>query len=218
MNTASPTIRPTGSLRTSPSLHFYATFVASATFFLVIAGGMVTSTGSALAVPDWPLSNGQFFPKMDGGVFYEHGHRMIAGMIGILTFILAGWLWKTEPRRSVRYFGLAAVGIVLLQATLGGLTVLYRLPVPISVAHACLGQIFFCTLVCIAVLTASPEGFQRSEKMTKIQRLGLLTLGFIFLQLIAGAILRHTGRFLHLHLTGRRARRDSCAAVVRGAY
>jgi len=163
---------------------------------------MVTSTGSALAVPDWPLSNGQFFPKMDGGVFYEHGHRMIAGTIGILTFILAAWLWRTEPRPGVRLFGLAAAGVVVLQAVLGGVTVLYRLPVPISVAHACLGQIFFCLLVCIAVLTASPEDFQHAEKMTKLQRLGLMTVGFIFLQLIAGAILRHTGRFLHLHLAG----------------
>src|SRR5579864_7269935 len=103
---------------------------------------MVTSTGSALAVPDWPLSNGQFFPRLEGGVFFEHGHRMIAGTVAILTLILAIWLWREEPRPGVRRLGWWAVAIIVGQALLGGITVLYRLPAPVSIAHASLGQIF----------------------------------------------------------------------------
>jgi cytochrome c oxidase assembly protein subunit 15 len=210
MNTASPTIEPTGSRKTSrynaapsdPSLHRYALFVACATFLLVIAGGLVTSTGSSLAVPDWPLSNGQFFPKMEGGVFYEHGHRMIAGTVGILTFILAGWIWRKDRRKGIRLLSLASAIAVVIQATLGGLTVLYRLPVPVSVAHACLGQIFFTMNVCIAILTSSSTTIQRTGPMTKLQRIGILTASFIVYQLIAGAAVRHTGRHLHWHFLG----------------
>src|SRR6478672_746450 len=131
-------------------LHYFAIFLACLTFLLVIAGGLVTSTGSSLSVPDWPLSFGKFFPKMEGGVFYEHGHRMIAGTVGILTFILVGWLLRAERRAYVRYMGFAALLAVLIQATLGGVTVLYRLPPTVSIAHACLGQIFFCLIVSIA--------------------------------------------------------------------
>jgi cytochrome c oxidase assembly protein subunit 15 len=184
------------------NLHRYAIVVACLTFLLVIAGGLVTSTGSSLAVPDWPLSFGQFFPKMEGGVFYEHGHRMIAGAVAILTLILVIWLWRSEPRRFVRYLGLAAIAAVLIQATLGGITVLYKLPAPVSIAHATLGQIFFCLVVSIAVMTSFPESLGRGEKWTKVQRLGVLTLTFIVLQLIAGATIRHTGKGLHAHLAG----------------
>src|SRR5438477_6326332 len=106
------------------SLHYYSVFVACVTFLLVLAGGMVTSTGSALAVPDWPLSMGQYFPRMEGGVLYEHGHRMIAGTVAILTFILALWLWREDPRLQIRSLGLWAVGIIGTQALLGGITVL----------------------------------------------------------------------------------------------
>jgi cytochrome c oxidase assembly protein subunit 15 len=207
MNTVSPTIQQTGSRKISQtdglpphSLHLYAIVVACATFVLLLAGGLVTSTGSSLAVPDWPLSNGQLFPKMEGGVLYEHGHRMIAGTVGLLTFILAGWLWRRKS--PLKYLGFAAAFAVCLQATLGGLTVLYRLPVPVSVAHACLGQIFFCLVVSIAVLTGSATLPRWPAKLTKFQRLGMMTFAFVFFQLIAGATLRHTGRFLHLHLLG----------------
>src|SRR5258708_23176752 len=153
-STPHPCLPPQGGKENS-GLHLYSSFVAVATFLLVIAGGLVTSTGSSLAVPDWPLSNGQFFPKMEGGVLFEHGHRLLAGTVGLLTFILAGWLIGVERRPVVKYLGLAAAVAVCLQAVLGGVTVLYRLPVLISVAHACLGQIFFCLVVSVAVLTGS---------------------------------------------------------------
>ena len=84
-----------------PWLHRYALLTALSTFLLVIAGGLVTSTGSGLAVPDWPLSYGTLFPPMIGGIFYEHGHRLIAGTVGIMTMVLALWLWRSEPRRWV---------------------------------------------------------------------------------------------------------------------
>src|SRR2546422_1366412 len=126
-------------------LHRYAIFVAFATFLLIIAGALVTSNDAGLSVPDWPTSFGSCrMPRMVGGVKFEHGHRMIAAFVGLLTVFLAAWLWVSEPRRWVRRLGGLAVLTVIAQAALGGLTVLLYLPVPISVGHACLAQIFFC--------------------------------------------------------------------------
>jgi cytochrome c oxidase assembly protein subunit 15 len=140
---------------------------------------------------------------MEGGVLYEHSHRMIAGTVGILTLILAIWIWRRDHRHQVRRLAVAAVLLVFAQASLGGITVLYRLPVVVSVAHACLGQIFFCVTVAIAALTAGPAlPHWPAGKLSKLQRLGLMTLGFIFFQLVAGATLRHTGRTLHVHFLG----------------
>ena len=85
-----------------------------ATFVLLVAGSLVTSTDSGLAVPDWPLSYGTWMPPMVGGIRYEHGHRMIAGVVGVMIFVLAGWLWRVEPRGWVRRLGLAAAGAVIL--------------------------------------------------------------------------------------------------------
>src|ERR1041384_1423270 len=125
--------------RTLLWLHRFAETTSVATFFLVIAGGLVTSTGSSLSVPDWPLSYGQLMPPMVGGVFYEHGHRMVAGAVATLMLILAIWIGVREPRRWVKTIAFAGLGAVLLQALLGGLTVLFLLPHPISVPHARLG-------------------------------------------------------------------------------
>src|SRR6478672_1465752 len=80
-------------------LRRFTKFVALSTLFLIFAGAMVTSTGSGLAVPDWPLSYGMLMPPMVGGIFYEHGHRMAAAAVGFLTLVLAFWTWRTEPRR-----------------------------------------------------------------------------------------------------------------------
>src|SRR5712692_790592 len=118
-------------------LNRYAIFVAFATFLLIIAGALVTSNDAGLSVPDWPTSFGNFrMPRMVGGVKFEHGHRMIAAFVGVLTVFLAAWLWVSEPRRWVRRLGGLAVLTVIAQAALGGLTVLLYLPVPISVGHA----------------------------------------------------------------------------------
>ena len=114
-------------------LHRYALLVVCATVLLIAAGGMVTSTGSGLAVPDWPNTYGSFmfsFPleKMVGGIFYEHGHRLIATTVGLLTIGVVIWLWRVEPRRWVRRLGFVALAAVVLQGVLGGITVMYLLP------------------------------------------------------------------------------------------
>lgn len=136
------------------ALHRFAFLTAGATFVLIIAGGLVTSTGSALSVPDWPLSYGQLMPPMVGGVRFEHGHRMVAGGVAILTLVLAVWAGLRETRRWVKMLAFTALGAILAQAVLGGVTVLFLLPTPISVAHACLGQTFFCLTVALALVTS----------------------------------------------------------------
>jgi cytochrome c oxidase assembly protein subunit 15 len=164
----------------------------------VTAGGLVTSTGSSLAVPDWPLSFGQVFPKMEGGVLYEHGHRMVATFVGLLTLTLMVWVLRKEPRRPVRRLALAAFLAVVLQGVLGGITVLLRLPLPVSVGHACLGQIFFCLTVTLALATSrewttpAMQGRPGRESST-LASFSLATTGLIFLQLILGALVRHSG-------------------------
>ena len=122
-------------------LHRYAKLLACATLLLVAAGGMVTSTSSGLSVPDWPTTYGQnmfAFPlsRMVGGIFYEHGHRLIASTVGVLTIGLVLWVWRTDSRRWMRHLALYALGAVILQGVLGGLTVLYLLPAPVSIGHA----------------------------------------------------------------------------------
>ena len=183
-------------------LHRFAKLVAASTFVLIFIGGLVTSTGSGLAVPDWPNTYGQFmfsFPlsKMVGGILYEHGHRMIASIVGFLTVILAVWLWLKEPRRWVKWFGVGALLAVIVQGVLGGLTVLFLLPTPISVLHGTLAQIFFCMTICLSIFTSKSwlekEPNLADTQKPNLQDLALLSIGVVFLQLILGAIMRHTG-------------------------
>lgn len=190
----------------SPSftwLHRYAILTTIATFILLIAGGLVTSTDSGLAVPDWPLSYGTLFPPMIGGIRFEHPHRVIAALVGLMIAVLAGWLWRAEPRRWVRRIGYAAFGAVILQALLGGLTVLWLLPPPVSVAHACLGQLVWCLVVTIALAT-SPQWLRRTAWLTdpSVRRASLLATALIFAQLVLGAIIRHAGLAVSLHIAG----------------
>jgi cytochrome c oxidase assembly protein subunit 15 len=181
----------------APGLHRYATAVAAATAVLLFVGGLVTSTGSGLAVPDWPLSFGQVFPRMRGGVLFEHGHRMVAATVGLLTVILAAWLWRAEGRRWVRRLGALALVAVILQGALGGLTVLLKLPVGVSVAHAGVAEIFFCLTVTIALVTSRgwlagpaplPDRVHRS-----LRGLSLATVAVVYVQVLLGALVRHTG-------------------------
>lgn len=179
-------------------VHRLAVFTTLMTFLLLCAGALVTGTGSGLAVPDWPLSYGQYFPPMVGGVLYEHGHRMIAGTVGILTLFLSIGLWLTEARAWVRWLGTFAVVAVVAQALLGGLTVIYRLPVAVSVSHACLAQIFFSTTVLLSLVTG-PGWFRpmyaidEGDARVPLSKLALLTSVGFFLQLLIGAVMRHTG-------------------------
>ncbi|HEX9656823.1 MAG TPA: COX15/CtaA family protein [Bacteroidota bacterium] len=181
------------------ALHRFAQFLASATFLLIIAGGLVTSTGSGLAVPDWPLSYGQVMPPMVGGIFYEHGHRMVATFVGFLTTILAFWVWRVEERRWMRVVAWVALGAVIAQGLLGGLTVYYLLPTPVSVLHATLAQTFFSLTVFIAMATSkSWKTASQPERpgIGKTQRLAMLLVGSVFVQLILGALMRHTNSAL----------------------
>lgn len=177
-------------------LHRFTVFVTCATFFLIVAGALVTSHDAGLAAPDWPLSYGQVFPKMVGNLFWEHGHRMIATTVGFLTIILNVWLWRREPRAWVRKLGLAALLGVIAQGLLGGLTVVLLLPLWVSTAHACLAQLFFCTMVSLSVFTA--PGWQRERETIEeggglsVRHLCVASFAMIFGQLALGATLRHS--------------------------
>ncbi len=184
-------------------LHYFAVTLALSTFFLLIVGALVTSNDAGLSVPDWPLSFGQLMPEMEGGVFYEHGHRMVATSVGFLTIILNVWLWRVERRQWVRRLGLGALATVVIQGVLGGITVLYFLPPPISVVHASTAVLFFCLTVTLACVTA-PGWIHLSQ--TLIQRcrellsggslepkLALCNILAVYAQYILGATVRHTG-------------------------
>ncbi len=177
----------------SRALHRFAIAVALATFGLIIAGALVTSTGSALAVPDWPLSYGRFFPPMVGGILFEHGHRMIAGIVGILTMVLVFWLWRSARGTFVVKLGYTALLTIFLQALLGGITVLFLLPLAISVGHACLGQTFFCLVVSIAFFTSQKwKAIDRTKSDETPVVAAVFTTGAIYLQLLLGALMRHS--------------------------
>ena len=177
-------------------LNRFAIFVACATFFLIIAGALVTSNDAGLATPDWPLSNGQVFPKMVGNLFWEHGHRMVATTVGMLTIVLMIYILVKEKRGWVRKLGIFALLAVIAQGLLGGLTVKLMLPLAVSSAHATLAQLFFCTTVSLAVFTSKSWMEARplpEEKGTMpLRYLCTAALVTIFLQLIIGATLRHS--------------------------
>ena len=176
-------------------LNRFAILVACATFCLIIAGTLVTSHDAGLATSDWPLSNGQFFPKMVGNLFWEHGHRMVATTVGLLTIGLLIYVRFKERRQWVRRLGVFALLAVIVQGLLGGLTVKLMLPLAVSGAHATLAQLFFCTTVSIAVFTSRSWIDARAlpaEEMLPLRYLCTAALVTIFLQLIIGATLRHS--------------------------
>ncbi len=183
-------------------LHRYAVLVACATVLLLMAGGLVTSTGSGLAVPDWPTTYGWSmftFPlsKMVGGIFFEHGHRLVASTVGILTIILAVWLWWRDPRPWMTRLGLVALAAVVTQGVLGGITVLYFLPAPVSIAHAGLAQVFFCLTVSLAVFTSADwRGLPPAGEIAAdgtLRRVAAATTALVYVQILLGATMRHTG-------------------------
>ena len=196
-------------------LHRFATFVAGCTVLLVLADSLVTSTGSGLSVPDWPTSYGWnmlTFPpsKWVGGILYEHGHRLIATTVGVLTILLAIWLWLRDPRRWMKWLGVTALGAVMAQGALGGLTVLFFLPAAVSTAHAGLAEIFLCLVVSIALFTSPQwiEGYSDRGVRLKadqvplkpdptgdpmLRRVATTTTGLIYVQILLGATMRHTG-------------------------
>jgi len=187
--------RPPGAIDSTPDwLRRFTKLVACSTLFLIFAGAMVTSTGSGLAVPDWPLSYGKVFPPMIGGIFYEHGHRMIAATVGFLTVIQAIWLQRRERKRFVRTLGWCALGAVIAQGVLGGLTVIFLLPHAISVAHAGLAEIFFCINTSIAFFTSRAyESLRAMEKGDAPAGPAMGLVALVYLQILIGALMRHLG-------------------------
>jgi len=188
------------------ALHRYAVLTACCTFLLLVAGALVTSNDAGLSIPDWPLAYGSLTPPMVGGIRYEFTHRVIATCIGILTIGLATWLWRAEKRQWMRWMGLAALGGVIAQGILGGATVLtYQLPA-VSAAHATLAQLFFSTVVSIAVFTSSWWSREQDETedtgSPPVRTLIVWTLAAVFLQLVMGAAFRHKGFGIIPHLVG----------------
>ncbi|HEX7829264.1 MAG TPA: COX15/CtaA family protein, partial [Thermoanaerobaculia bacterium] len=180
-------------------LRRFTKVVAAATLFLIFAGAMVTSTGSGLAVPDWPNTYGTFmfsFPmsKWVGGIFYEHGHRLIASTVGFLVVLQAIWLQMREPKKFVRILGWLSLLAVIVQGVLGGVTVLLLLPKAVSISHAALAEIFFCINVSIAFFTSRwYQSLQTVEKGDAPVGMAWTLTGIVYLQILAGAVLRHLG-------------------------
>ncbi|HKT87717.1 MAG TPA: COX15/CtaA family protein [Candidatus Sulfotelmatobacter sp.] len=181
-------------------LHRFAVILACWTFLLIIAGALVTSNDAGLSVPDWPTSFGSLYkiPKLVGGVKFEHTHRMIAQVAGLLTIILAIWTWRSEKRRWMRILGWTALGTVIAQGILGGITVLYYLPPAVSSAHAALAQTFFCIAVAMALFTGQKwvEEEPKAEfdhRRPSLFTLTLLSIFVLYVQLILGAMFRHHG-------------------------
>jgi cytochrome c oxidase assembly protein subunit 15 len=176
-------------------LHRYAVLLAVCTLFLVVAGASVTSKEAGLSVPDWPLSYGQVMPEMTGGVFFEHGHRMVATAVGFMTIVLAIWLTVVETRPWMKKLGFAALGAVIIQGLLGGLTVKLMLPPAVSISHACLAQLFFSTTVAIALFTSKSwlEGPEMVEDhgWPSLRSLAIVTPVMVLAQIALGAAFRH---------------------------
>ncbi len=187
----------------SRALHRFATALACLIVLLIAAGALVKSKEAGLSVPDWPLSYGSLSPPhwwRIETVRAEHGHRMFAGTIALLTVLLAILLQRGERRAWVRRLGWSAVGAVLAQAILGGVTVLLFLPPAVSIAHAGLAELFLCLLTCLAVVTgrsfwATPDSPERAvpAETRGIASLATATTGMIYVQILLGAVMRHNG-------------------------
>lgn len=194
----------------SPWPHRFALSTAAATLLLIFVGGLVTNTGAGLAVPDWPTTFGYnmfLYPwsQMVGGIFYEHSHRLIGSLVGLLTVALALVLWVKEPGGSARRLGVVAVGVVIVQGVLGGLRViLMSAGTELALIHGLLAQAFFALIVSVVVLTSAEWKYRPGMIITAddgaLSRLCLLTTGALYLQIAVGGMLTHIGDWFPAHL------------------
>ena len=180
--------------------HRIAIIIAVLTFIVIVAGALVTSEDAGLSVPDWPTSYGHILklPPWVGGIVYEHSHRMIAGLTGILTIVIAAFTLIYDRRRWMKVLGFAALGTIVVQGVLGGITVLHFLPPEISTAHSAVGQTFFCITVAIAVFTGRKWVENVPTPVAdnghpKVFVLCLYSIAILYLQLILGGMFRHHG-------------------------
>lgn len=178
--------------------HNLVRVTAASTAIIIGAGALVTTTGSGLSVPDWPTSFGTFFPPLElwvNGVEFEHTHRLIAGGVGLLVLASGVTVLRRDERRGVRLLAVLAMGAVLLQALLGGLTVIFKLPPAISASHGTLGQTFFCMMVALAMVTSPAWATAARQPATRdalwAQVLAVLLTVTVWVQLVIGATMRH---------------------------
>jgi cytochrome c oxidase assembly protein subunit 15 len=183
-----------------PALWRYSQFTVLWAALVIFAGAMVTSTGSGMAVPDWPQSFGTWTPKMTGGVLFEHGHRMVAGMLGLLIAVLALWAAAAETRRWARVIAWTALIAVFAQALLGGLTVLIgtfrdwtHTHPGVSTIHASLAQLVFALLVSYATVSA-PGWWSHAHRKPAPAALAAWSkalVALVYAQILLGAAMRH---------------------------
>lgn len=187
--------------------HRLALCTAFATFALLFLGGLVTSLGAGLSVPDWPTTFGYnmfLYPwsKMVGDIFYEHSHRLVASAVGLLTLLLAVLLWLGEERWWVRALGFLAVLLVVVQGVIGGLRVILVEEV-LAVVHGLLAQAFFALIVSLVIFTSGRWRALGKGALTDqgaVRLLSVLTTLLVYSQGGMGAVVRYTGRGLGLHL------------------
>jgi heme a synthase len=199
---------PPHPLRTAghkPALAVFSAIAAAWVFVLVALGAFTTTIGAGMAFPDWPLSNGSLNPSgwmTDLSMFAEHSHRLSAGLMTILTILMAAWLWRTESRAWLRKLGYFAVALVVAQAVAGGLRVLLdpiqvgsldtSLGQLIAMLHACLAQALACTLIALAASSSAQWIDGPIHAGPRVRRLGVACCVLLFLQLGIGAVVRHS--------------------------
>jgi protoheme IX farnesyltransferase len=192
---------PAATRRTLRLVHGLAIAAAAATYLLILIGGLVHGTGSSLACPDWPTCYGTMMPKMEGGVLVEHSHRLAAGTVMILTLVLtvATFASKQALHRRLRPFAALAMSLVVVQALLGGITVLLRLPTPVSTMHTGVSLLFFLTTFYLAVRSRPPRVDAVALPRPLSDRavwLALVSAVAVYFQMVLGGLVRHSGAAL----------------------
>ena len=204
-----PPAIPPRPLGTQRMIHRLALGTSGATLILIAAGGIVTSTGAGLAVPDWPATFGYnmlLFPwsRMVGGVLIEHSHRLLGAAVGILTLALATAAWVGRCDRPLRALAVAAVALVCVQGLLGGLRVVLRQDA-LAVVHGCVAQGFFVLTAVLATVTGPewnrPGPVRDATRLAGVARIGVGVATLLFGQVVLGALTTHTGWFA-AHLSG----------------
>ncbi len=195
----------------------FTLFTLGCTITLLSWGAVVTSIDAGLAVPDWPTSFDSYHPLNPMPEWYaippvlaEHGHRLLGMLVGFCTAILAGWTWYADPRRWMKYLGVVALFLVIVQGTLGGLRVVWQ-SLNLAVVHACVAQLYFSLLAGLWVFTTpawiNGDGPAEGESGDMLRRYFWLPATALYGQVVLGAVLRHVGQGVDvalamIHMTG----------------